>query len=261
MWRCLIWVLSRLLILGGKIGASYCCTVRFNVWVVLQVSFTHPLLLSSPLPPTLGLRLDQLFSVDYREVVMTAAEANAPTPAKTTGLRRRGAIIRHGNHHRLQTHVNTKPHRAVPEQCYLSLSLYPLTHQSQPTTPINTLLRLINERVFLLNVILGACLYRVTRREWESLPSPLQALVNGGGREGEEREGEGGGLQLQCLQLLCWVSHLQDGVSGEEGIEMVRGMVGRLLVSLFHACFIASHSRQTAHYCSRLIVCLHRSVS
>ena len=243
-----------------------------------QVSLTHPVLLSPPLPLSRTLRLGQLFPTDYTEAAKSAAEAHAPPSVKTGSLRRRGCILRHsGTPRRLQQQMNTR-WRAVPEQCYLSLSLYPvhgLVHQPA----MDTLLRVLEKREFLLNLTLGACVYRVTRKEYDVLQPSLQAVVDGcqsgagQGGIGESRDrsaaegggegsGEGGGgegsIQLQCLQLLCWVAAMLDGVSSREGIETLRVVVGQLSVSLLHACFFASHSRQTAHYCSRLIISLHK---
>lgn len=203
---------------------------------------------------------------------MSAAEAHTPSTVKTGPLRRRGCVRHSGGSHRLQQQMNTKC-RAVPEQCYLSLSLYPLCRDTRPAEVepcMDTLLRLMEKKDFILNLTLGACRYRVTRQEYDGLLPSLQAVVDGC----KDDDGEGGGskdspatethreggmeAQLQCLQLLCWVGCVHDGVSDKEGVEMVRAAVGQLLVSLLHACFFYSHSRQTAHYCSRLIVSLHR---
>ena len=226
-----------------------------------QISFTHPVLLCPPLPPTLGVRLEQLFSTDYSEAALSAAEAHPKTPAKT-GLRRRGCMI---GHHRAPQQTNARA-RAVPDQCYLSLSLFPLSRLPGPAEPgMGTLLRLMERREFILNLTLGACNYVVTATEYEDLPQSLRDVVNGESRETGEGGGGGGGggigggLQLQCLQLLCWVIRVQDGVAGTEGLQRVRGGVAQLLVSLFHACFFTSHSRRTAHYCSRIIISLYRS--
>ena len=134
---------------------------------------------------------------------------------------------------------------------------------------MDTLLQVMEKREFLLNLTLGACVYRVTRREYDVLQPSLQAVVDGGAGRGGERGlsdgpaagdgGEGGArVQLQCLQLLCWVATVLDGMSSKDGIETLRGVVGQVLVSLLHACFFARGSRQTAHHCSRLIICLHR---
>ena len=128
-----------------------------------------------------------------------------------------------------------------------------------------TLLGAVGRREFLLNLLLGACLYRVERAEYDRLPETLRRLVDevgggGGGDSGGWRREEGVRTQLQCLRLLCWASRLHDGGgSGRVGVATLRTAVGQLLVSLFNACFFVSHSRQTSHYCSRLIFSLDRS--
>ena len=149
---------------------------------------------------------------------------------------------------------------------------------------MDVLLRLISKRDFILQLVLGVCGYRVVKDEYSALPAALQAVVDSRGskvegdgkaEEGAVRVGRGlkdgvsvaeawggGGktMRLQCLQLLCWVGGVQGGVAGKEGKEVVRTAIGQLMVSLLHACFFSSDSRQTAHRCSRLIVSLHRYI-
>lgn len=247
---------------------------------IIQASFTHPLLLTSPLPQTLALKLEQLFASDYTKVAMAAAEAHIMPEVKAVSLRRRGCIVHRSGTNRSQQSVNQKQ-RVIPDQCYLSLSLYPLTHHITETTEcslgvsMSTLLRLGRKKEFVLNLILGACLYRVETEEYDRLPETVSYLVGykreGGGKmkeggEGRTRGDMDGGRreygvreQLQCLQLLCWLSCLYDGVNGTECLAMIRSAVGQLTVSLVHSSFINSRSRQTAHYCARLILSLYRS--
>ena len=251
----------------------------------LQVSLTHPLLLSKPLSPSLKLTLHQLFSTDYSAVTMAAAEANPQSSARSVGgFRRRGCMVRHagGSYHRLQQQMMSARLRPVPDHCYLSLSLFPLSHANldsdcSPTGRENSdkmaathkeqeddiltrplmavLLRLRERREFLLNLVLGVCQYRVTNQELVSLPLPLQALVNQSQEEEREREG-----QLVCLRLLCWLTSLAGQLAEREGLEAVCRAVAQLMVSLLHACFLASPSRQTGHLCCRLITSLFRCV-
>ena len=175
--------------------------------------------------------------------------------------------------------------RAVPDQCYLSLSLFPLSltasHNSsrqassqdnmaanqdknnslvqdnkvpdvmQPS--MRDVLKLKHKRNFILNLVLGACGYRVVEQELGTLPQSLHTLVVEGGGEREGR-----GVQVRCLRLLCWLSHLTGGVPEREEVEMMRGGVSQLVLSLLHGCYLASNSRQTAHSCSRLVISLFR---
>ena len=98
----------------------------------LQVSLAHPLLLSSP-PPSLLLKLQHLFPTDYSSVVMATAEAHTPTLTKV--IRRRGYMTRHvgGGPYRLQQQTSGRS-RAVPDQCYLGLSLFPLSLEGDGAT-------------------------------------------------------------------------------------------------------------------------------
>ena len=288
------------------------------VYCSSQVSLTHPLLLSSP-PSALLLKLEHLFPTDYSTVVMATAEAHTPTLTKV--IRRRGYVTRHvgGGPYRLQQQTSGRS-RAVPDQCYLGLSLFPLSlegdgatdqdntaanrdtmvdnqdkkdasdqdtmadnqdkenvaNQDKITTDQDTncssvqdidpgpcaavnlsmtdLLKLKDCKDFVLNLVLGACQYRVVNQEMRTLPQSLQTLVEGAGREG------GREVQVGCLRLLCWLSRLVAAAPEREEVEIVRDAVSQLVLSLLHACFLASHTRQTAHYCSRLLVSLFRSV-
>lgn len=236
-----------------------------------QASFTHPLLLSSPPPLALVLRLEQLFAGDYKDVVTSTAEANTPSSVKTGGLRRRGCIVRHGGPtHRLQQHMNSKS-RAVLDQCYLCVCLYPLSQDSRQADlqlNMDNLLSLMSKEEFLLNLTLAACQYHITRKEYDLLPSSLQTVVDG--LNNDDVEGRGfeeiptagkagnGGMIMPSLQLLCWVSGVQAGLSHREGIELLHRAVSRVIVSLLYSCYFSSHSRQTAHCCSRLLISLYR---
>lgn len=245
------------------------CSGILRVSLLTQVSFTHPLLLSPHPPLTLLLRLEQLFAVDYSEVVLTTAEAHTPSNVKTGGLRRRGCIVRHGGPSpRLQHHMNSKC-RAVLDQCYLSLSLFPLSQDTRLQPTMDTLLSLISKEEFLLNLTLAACHYHVAEKEYDNLPPSLQAVVDGlsddnmkdtAFNEFPESRGKGGsgGTVMQSLQLLCWVSGLQAGLSDREGMGLLHRAVSQLISSLLHTCYFSSHSRQTAHYCTRLVISLYR---
>lgn len=206
-------------------------------------------------------------------MVSSTAEANTPTTMKTGGLRRRGCIVRHGGPtHRLQQQVNSKS-RAVLDQCYLCISLYPLSQDSRPADVhlnMDTLLSLMSKEEFLLNLTMAACQYRITRKEYDLLPSSLQTIVDG---LNEDKVGRGfkksptaesckkagnGGMVMQSLQLLCWVSGVQASLSDSEGIALLHRAVSQVIVSLLYTCYFSSYSRQTAHCCSRLLVSLYR---
>lgn len=210
--------------------------------------------------------LQQLFAVDYSEVVVSTAEAHTPSNVKTGGLRRRGCIVRHGGPtHRLQHHMNSKC-RAVLDQCYLSLSLYPLSQHTRPTdaTPnMDTLLSLMSKEEFLLNLTLAACQYHVTKKEYDHLPPSLQAAVDDDNMKDaaiSESQGKGGsgGMVVKSLQLLCWVSSVEAGLSDREGMGLLHRAVSQLILSLLYTCYFSSHSRRTAHYCTRLVISLYR---
>ena len=129
---------------------------------------------------------------------------------------------------------------------------------------MDTLLSLISKEEFLLNLTLAACQYHITQKEYDHLPPSLQAAVDDEHVKDKEcssrSEGKGGsgGVMMKSLQLLCWVSGVEAGLSDREGMGLLHRAVSQLILSLLHTCYFSSHSRRTAHYCTRLVVSLYR---
>lgn len=219
-----------------------------------QVSFTHPLLLTTPPPVALRLSFDQLFPAEYNEVATSAAEANAASSGRASSMRRRGMLVRYGMASRRLQQPNMK-NKALPEQGSLSVTLYPLTEHvgSAAGREVRLLVEHMKSREFILQLVLGTCCYRVVREELDCLPLSLREMVCGySATEEEERR-----LRRKSMDLLCWVACAQDSVAGREGWELVREAVGQLMRSLLHSCFIRG-SRRVAHKSARLLVTLHR---
>ena len=220
-----------------------------------QVSFTHPLLLTTPPPVALRLSFDHLFPAEYNEVATSAAEANAASSGRASSMRRRGMLVRYSMASRRLQQPNLK-NKALPEQGSLSVTLHPLSEQvglAAGREKMKQLVGHMNNHQFALQLVLGACRYRVAGEELDCLPLALREMVQGY----SSKEEEGRRLQRKSVDLLCWVACAQASVVEREGWGVVREAVGQLMRSLLHSCFIRG-SRRVAHKCARLLVTLHR---
>ena len=120
-----------------------------------------------------------------------------------------------------------------------------------PPISLNQLTSSIHHPPFLQRVTVAACGGRVEGRELRSLPEPLQLSVTDGAMPCSKR------VQEKALDVLMWAGLVHCSSAEGGGYALMSDIVGRLLVSLIHACFVEG-DRLLSHKCSQLIIMLYR---
>ncbi len=141
-------------------------------------------------------------------------------------------------------------------QANLTISVHPLalppsTLRHLPFT-FSQLTNSILDPHFILWVTVSACSGRVEESELGHLPQPLQDRVVVSGVLPSLRE-----TQLRALDILLWMGLVHSTNAESWGYSLLSSVVGRLLISLVHSCFVVG-DRMLSHKCSQLILMLYK---
>lgn len=229
-----------------------------------QVCFCHPHLLSCK-PAVLWLLFKDLFSSNYNEIT---AAGDPATTLSSSSHQRGNWRTRAFRHHVPRSSDSNGKMKPLSVHSTIAVTFYPLNNSRSVGNELDLLLKLIRRTEFVTLVALTACGYRVESAEFKTLPSSLQALVEGGQSKSVTEE-----EQFKAMELLCWMTVVH-GCNADHHLGFSQGLilltpflpsgegvvvraVSQLLISLLHACFIRGN-RMLSHKCVWLLVSLCR---